>query len=68
MSALTEQAMKTIALMNEVEQQLRGHSTPEFSSKLAQAKSGNQAQLVAPSAAQKALPTPKGNTDEWAEF
>lgn len=68
MSALTEQAMKTIALMNEVEQQMSRHTTPEFSSKLAQAKSRNQAQLAAQSAAQKALPTPKGNTDEWAEF
>lgn len=68
MSALTEQAMKTIALMNEVEQQMSRHTTPEFSSKLAQAKTRNQAQLAAPSAPQKALPTPKGNTDEWAEF
>lgn len=68
MLELAELADKTIALMNEVEQQLGRHSTPEFSSKLAQAKSRNQAQLAAPSAPQKALPTPKGNTDEWAEF
>lgn len=68
MSALTEQAMKTIALMNEVEQQMSRHTTPEFSSKLAQAKTRNQNALSAPNSKDKALPAPKAADDEWSEF
>ncbi|OYX03918.1 MAG: hypothetical protein B7Z05_09010, partial [Thiotrichales bacterium 32-46-8] len=67
MAALTDQATKTIALMEQVEQQLGRHSTAEFSSKVAQAKSRNQPNLTAPRASQ-ALPAPKAADDEWSEF
>jgi hypothetical protein len=51
--------------MSQVEQQLGRHSTPEFGTKVAQAKARNQTALPAPSS--KALPMPKAS-DEWKEF
>jgi hypothetical protein len=62
---LSTVAEKTIQLMSQVEQQLGRHSTPEFGTKVAQAKARNQTALPAPSI--KALPTPKAS-DEWKEF
>ncbi|HQT04481.1 MAG TPA: methyl-accepting chemotaxis protein [Thiotrichales bacterium] len=62
---LTAVAQKTIQLMSQVEQQLGRHSTPEFGTKIAQAKARNQPALTAPSG--KALPAPKVS-DEWSEF
>jgi methyl-accepting chemotaxis protein len=67
MGDLSQQSLTTIALMEQVEQQIGRHSTPGFSDKVAQAKARNQAQLAAPSASKQALPAPKVS-DEWKEF
>lgn len=65
MISLNEASSKTIGLMEQVEQHLGRHSTPEFGTKIAQAKARNQPALTAPSG--KALPAPKAS-DEWSEF
>lgn len=67
MDDLSQQSLITIALMEQVEQQIGRHSTPEFGAKVAQAKARNQASLATPRASQ-ALPAPKANNDEWSEF
>ncbi|MCL4556528.1 MAG: methyl-accepting chemotaxis protein [Gammaproteobacteria bacterium] len=67
MEDLSQQSLTTIAIMEQVEQQIGRHSTPEFGTKVAQAKARNQAQLAATSASKQALPAPKVS-DEWKEF
>jgi methyl-accepting chemotaxis protein len=58
---------EVVELLTQLEQQAGRHSTPEFGTKVAQAKARNQAQLAAPSASKQALPAPKVS-DEWKEF
>lgn len=69
MMALSQASNQTISLMEQVEQQLGRHSTPEFTNKVTQAKARNQTTTTALSSPSKAaLPAPKANDDEWSEF
>jgi hypothetical protein len=58
---------EVVELLTQLEQQAGRHATPEFTSKVAQAKARNQGQPTVPNTAKRTLPAPKG-ADEWKEF
>lgn len=68
MIALSQASTQTISLMEQVEQQLGRHSTPEFTNKVAQAKVRNQPVTTINAPAKHTLPAPKVSDDEWSEF
>lgn len=58
---------EVVELLTQLEQQAGRHATPEFTSKVVQAKARNQGKAAVPNTAKRALPAPKGS-DEWREF
>ncbi|MBD3767075.1 MAG: PAS domain-containing protein, partial [Gammaproteobacteria bacterium] len=54
-----------VHLLTELESKMGRHATPEFVSKVVQAKARNQTRLAS---ASNALPAPKAADDEWSEF